>query len=380
MAPHVFISYAEADRPVMVAFRDRLESAGVDCWEARRDIPPGADYATAIMEAIEHSRAMLVLVSGASDASPHVVRELEHAVQMGVPLLPVRLGTSPLSRRLRYFLGPAQFATVSGAPGPDDVDAILRTLQPPRAPPESGGRSAHEETGSVGVAGSPKTGARASGGAPDELEVVSPSELYARGVSTQALIDELIQIDYETLDGASGADVGQTATWAPVVEVNPDGMRLVVDRGLRVLAYWHFLPLDDETFARAKAGTLDDGEIRVEHLNVIGLPGDYNLHFMIVCIRRGHRGVVMMRRLLDAFSDVLLQLSRRDVYFAEMCATAFTPEGEALCRTVRMRAIGRHVHRGTIYHLSLSDLPPSIFYVPELRDRYAAHFREGASS
>src|SRR5207244_2386999 len=67
-APHaVFISYAAEDHAAAATILAALEAANVPCWMAPRDIQPGADYAEAIVEAIEASRAMVVVFSSHSN-------------------------------------------------------------------------------------------------------------------------------------------------------------------------------------------------------------------------------------------------------------------------------------------------------------------------
>ncbi|HZU76181.1 MAG TPA: alpha/beta fold hydrolase, partial [Dehalococcoidia bacterium] len=90
--PHaVFVSYAAEDRASAEVVVQTLEAAGTACWIAPRDIPPGADYAEAIIDAIRASRALLLLFSAHANRSPHVRREVERATSADLSLLPVRL-------------------------------------------------------------------------------------------------------------------------------------------------------------------------------------------------------------------------------------------------------------------------------------------------
>src|SRR5262249_41980749 len=57
LMPHeVFLSYASNDEAVVEAVCTALESRGIGCWMAPRDVIPGAQYAEAIITAINHSR------------------------------------------------------------------------------------------------------------------------------------------------------------------------------------------------------------------------------------------------------------------------------------------------------------------------------------
>jgi len=80
MAVDVFISYAIADKLTADAACAALESAGIRCWIAPRDVLPGMDYAEAIIEAIEKCRGMLLIFSSNANRSNQVKREVERAV------------------------------------------------------------------------------------------------------------------------------------------------------------------------------------------------------------------------------------------------------------------------------------------------------------
>ena len=207
-----------------------------------------------------------------------------------------------------------------------------------------------------------------------QLRIVTVHDLHALGMTTKRIVEVLVSMDYDNLDGAEEEDVGQVVTWTPIVDNNPDGMRILVDQHNDIIGYWHFLPLDDDTYDKAKAGTLDDGEIRLHNLTVIGPPGDYNMFFIMICIQPHNRGVAALRMLLDAFVDALHYLAKKDIYFPEMCATAFSPEGEALCKTLHMRHVAQHTRRGKIYYLDFRSVPSGLFYNKELHALYRQRY------
>lgn len=56
MVSGVFISYASQDAAVANSMVEHLESQGSKCWMAPRDVRPGAQYADAIIRAINDAR------------------------------------------------------------------------------------------------------------------------------------------------------------------------------------------------------------------------------------------------------------------------------------------------------------------------------------
>ena len=80
MTRQVFISHSATDREAAEAIRAALEAAGAPCWIAPRDIPPGAEWADAIMAGIAEASLVLLIHSAASAASQMVRREVNVAV------------------------------------------------------------------------------------------------------------------------------------------------------------------------------------------------------------------------------------------------------------------------------------------------------------
>ncbi len=101
----VFISYSSNDKAVADATCASLESRGIRCWIAPRDVLPGSNYPRSIVEAIDGSRVMVLVYSSHSNSSPHVVRELTHAVSKGVIILPFRIEDIPPSKDMEYLIG-----------------------------------------------------------------------------------------------------------------------------------------------------------------------------------------------------------------------------------------------------------------------------------
>jgi hypothetical protein len=100
----VFVSYSLPDRDCALQLVERVESAGIGCWIAPRNIRPAADWAEEIIDAIGCARVMVLILSENSNHSPQVRREVERAVHKGVALLPFRLADVLPSKSLEYFL------------------------------------------------------------------------------------------------------------------------------------------------------------------------------------------------------------------------------------------------------------------------------------
>jgi hypothetical protein len=124
----VFVSFATEDREQAYALVDHLESRGLTCWIAPRNIPEGTPYATAIVDGIRSSNAILVVLSSASAASPHVLRELDSAVAAARPILTVQLDGARPSDALAYYLATTQWIPAGAGDWPRDGDRVLSAL------------------------------------------------------------------------------------------------------------------------------------------------------------------------------------------------------------------------------------------------------------
>ena len=133
----VFISYASHDKAVADATCEALESAGVACWIAPRNVTPGEFYAESIVHAIDSAKVIVLVLSQHGAASQHVLREVERASSKGHPVVSLRIDAARLPAGLEYFLNSSQWldASVTGTARalPRLVEAVKNALAQPSA-------------------------------------------------------------------------------------------------------------------------------------------------------------------------------------------------------------------------------------------------------
>ncbi len=105
MAHDVFVSYASGDKQVADAVCATLESHGIRCWIAPRDVLPGIHYGEAIIDAIHECRIMVLVFSSKANLSSHIPKEIERAVSQGVTVMPLRIEDVAPAKSLDYFIG-----------------------------------------------------------------------------------------------------------------------------------------------------------------------------------------------------------------------------------------------------------------------------------
>lgn len=118
----IFLSHSTKDAAIAGQICEQLEKNGIKCFIAPRDIRPGKEYAEEIINGIDNSAAMVLLMSQSANGSPHVLREVEHAVSGGTPILVYKIEEVALSKSMEYFLMTHQW--VSAKPREDYADIV----------------------------------------------------------------------------------------------------------------------------------------------------------------------------------------------------------------------------------------------------------------
>jgi TIR domain/Double zinc ribbon len=131
MAHDVFISYSSRDKPTADAVCAALESHGIRCWIAPRDVLPGMEWGEAIVNAIHNSKVMVMVFSSRANESRHIRREVERAVAQGIAIVPVRIEDIVPSSSLEYFIGSVHWLDALTPPLEqhlNDLKAKIQTL------------------------------------------------------------------------------------------------------------------------------------------------------------------------------------------------------------------------------------------------------------
>ena len=149
----VFVSYASQDVAVANALVENLEQHGLRCWLAPRDVRPGAQYADAIVRAINEAKAVVLVLSASAIGSDHVAREVERAASKHKPLIAFRIDSAALNPGLEYFLSnsqwidvpavgmPAALAKLAQAAGQQGHTAAAYLVASARSPERPGART-----------------------------------------------------------------------------------------------------------------------------------------------------------------------------------------------------------------------------------------------
>lgn len=104
---HVFFSYSRSDRELARRLRKDLCAGGLAVW-SDRELDLGGRWLTEISIAISESRAVILLATPAALTSKWVMREIDAAQTLGIPVIPL------LAEGARYSDLPVNLAGING--------------------------------------------------------------------------------------------------------------------------------------------------------------------------------------------------------------------------------------------------------------------------
>jgi hypothetical protein len=100
----LFVSHVAEDRDAAMEIVDELERRGVNCWIAPRNVTPGNRFDDDIADAIDASRAMLLIFSDLCNESEYIHREVTVAGESQKIIIPFRIEDVQPRRGLRVRL------------------------------------------------------------------------------------------------------------------------------------------------------------------------------------------------------------------------------------------------------------------------------------
>ena len=120
----VFISYSTKNKNVADAVVSDFEQHGIKCWYAPRDILPGEEWVTAITNALEGSRALVLIFTDESNNSRQVMNEIAVAFNAGITIVPFRLTDEQMSSELEYYLTRVHWLDAVSKPLKKNITAL----------------------------------------------------------------------------------------------------------------------------------------------------------------------------------------------------------------------------------------------------------------
>jgi len=153
----IFISHSSKDQTVARTLCAALESRGLTCWIASRDVGAGENFQESIVTAIRSAKVMVLVFSDNANNSTEIKKELALASQHKLAVIPARVEDVAPGAALAYELATRQWINLfddweteietlcdrvrqivppppGAAPPQQPVEPIAETVSPPNPP------------------------------------------------------------------------------------------------------------------------------------------------------------------------------------------------------------------------------------------------------
>ena len=125
----IFISYSRKDAKIVKIFFDALSAAGYSVWMDVDGIESGDEFKRKIVSAIKDSKLFLFFSSVASNASEWTVKEVNVAVALRKPIIPIKLDNTVYDDSLLLDLSGLDFIECGGNETFSTIQKLMRSLQ-----------------------------------------------------------------------------------------------------------------------------------------------------------------------------------------------------------------------------------------------------------
>jgi hypothetical protein len=124
-----FVSYSSKDKPWADAVCAALESKGLPCWIAPRDIAPGSEWGASIIQGIDSCRVMVLILSDDANRSPQVRREVERAMSKRLVIIPCRVEDVRPIGSLEYALSNTHWLDIFTPPVEKQLQRLTEAVR-----------------------------------------------------------------------------------------------------------------------------------------------------------------------------------------------------------------------------------------------------------
>jgi hypothetical protein len=119
-----FLSHSSADAELARTLCSCLESEGIGCWIAPRDVMPSRPWADEIVRGIESTDSLVLLASAQAIASDQVLSEVEQAHKRRKAIYTVLISKPKIGRELDYYISRLHWIEL----GSDSPEHLAHTL------------------------------------------------------------------------------------------------------------------------------------------------------------------------------------------------------------------------------------------------------------
>jgi len=129
MATDVFISYSSTDKQMADTVCAHLESKGIECWIAPRNILPGEEWGDSILRGIHACRIMVLIFSKTANDSGPVRSEVDRAVNARKVLIPFRIENVSPTGAMEFHIGRRHWLDAYTPPMKRHLELLVRAIR-----------------------------------------------------------------------------------------------------------------------------------------------------------------------------------------------------------------------------------------------------------
>ena len=129
MAHDIFIAHSPEDKTIAETICNTLESEGIKCWLASRNIRKGQDHNKAVKKAINSGRIMVIVFSKHSNKATNLAGEMNIAVNADLSIIPLRLDQVEPKGVMQYYLADTHWFDLSKPPTGEQLKSLVETIK-----------------------------------------------------------------------------------------------------------------------------------------------------------------------------------------------------------------------------------------------------------
>jgi hypothetical protein len=225
----VFLSYSSRNSKEAEYIYSTFVEAGLEVWFAPKSIEAGSDYGESIINAIEDTSILVLILSKDANKSDHVLAEVEIAFKYKKPIFTVRIEDVLPTKSLEYRISTKQWVDLF-----QDFNInllqFIQTVKRKLELKESTNEKLQEKT--------------------SEITFINHSySVVVKPINIEKYLKEAILIDQQYYNEDL---VGVLQTCIQWYEASNEIYTFVVDKKDKVVAYYNAMLIDEDIFKKNK--------------------------------------------------------------------------------------------------------------------------------
>lgn len=343
-----FVSYSSKDAARANKIVEYLESQGISCWIAPRDITAGTSYPAQIVRAIRKCDGFILVASANVNMSNHINSEVARAFDQKKTIYPFLVDNIIFNDDYIYYLGQIQWINAY-----DDFQAGLKELQETILHFPVGQTNKTTVTSSSMPALVMQKASQAAEKSEKGVRIATFQDLTDLGMTPLDIAKRLVENDYNLYPGMVVENEGAPEQWAGYLSAYPDTFRYLINERNEIIGNWSFLAVSEEIHAeRLAKGELTEETFNINETEFLLFPGTYVGYLLNLSVNIGYNNTENLNLLIKAFVEQLLKFAEDGIFFKEWYVNVFRRDHEAMYRHMGFTYLLDNKSFGKLYHLN----------------------------